>query len=484
MKKLLLTAVAASLIISAVPLAACSKKKTEPRSNYDLSVSYNAEDGTLAGEECFTFYNSCQNELTELKFNLYGNAFREGAKYKPVSDSFKTRAYYAGESYGGLKISSVENCANWSVGGEDENILTVELNNPVYPGESVQVDIDYVLTAAKINHRTGITQNAVNLGNFYPVLCAYTEGGFAECPYYTCGDPFYSACANYTVTLDMPEGYTAASSGEVKNSQTLGGRQKVTYSLENARDFAMVLSDKFTVKTESCNGVEIKYYCVDESNAGEGLKAAKESLEYFSQTFGGYAYPTYSVVETGFCYGGMEYPALSMIAEGQKTPDAVYTTVHETAHQWWYAMVGNDQINCGWQDEGLAEYSTLMFFENNPDYGYTRAAIVDSATRAYRAFFSVYNQLNGKVDTTMNRCLKDFSGEFEYTNIAYNKPLIMFDILRKSVGDEKFTGCLRDYFNAYCFKNAPAEGLIASFTACGKDLEGIFNSFIEGKILI
>lgn len=483
MKKLLCLAIAICFILGTAALAACSAKK-EPCSAYDISVSYDSEAGTLSGREEFTFYNSYENELPELKFNLYGNAFREGASYKPVSDSFKARAYYAGESYGKMEISAVENCASWSVGGEDENILIVTLNEPVYPGQSVQINIDYTLALAKINHRTGITENCVNLGNFYPVLCAYTSAGFVECPYYVCGDPFVSECASYSVTVDVPESFKIVSSGAEQSSSVADGRRKTQYVLTNARDFALVLSEKLQTKSENVDGVEVIYYYVDEGNAEAGLKAAAESLRYFSETFGKYIYPTYSVVETGFCYGGMEYPALSMIAEGQETGDSVYTVVHETAHQWWYAMVGSDQLTCGWQDEGLAEYSTLMFFESNPDYGYTRTAIVDSATRAYRAFFSVYNQLNGSVDTTMTRNLGAFSGEFEYTNIAYNKSLIMFDMLRKAVGDGNFKSCLRSYFEKYSGRIAPAEGLISAFTQCSKDMEGLIASFLEGKILI
>ncbi len=483
MKKLICLATVIITAFAAVFVCSCAKKETAQRSEYDITAAYDAETRELTGRELFTFYNCYDNEFTQLKFNLYGNAFREGAKIKPVSDSIKQRAYYAGESYGSLTVSAVENCSGWSVDGEDENILTVVLLETVYPGQSVQIAIDYTLALAKINHRTGVAQGAVNLGNFYPQLCAYTSGGFLECPYYPCGDPFVSECADYKVTFDAPESFVVAASGREESASAADGRRKAQYSLTNARDFAIVLSEDFTVDSRVENGVEIKYYSLGESD-GSGLKAAAESLEYFGETFGKYIYPTYSVVETGFCYGGMEYPALSMIASGQQAQDTVYTVAHETAHQWWWGMVGSNQLDCGWQDEGLAEYSTLMFFENNPDYGYTRAAIVDGATRAYRAFFSVYSQLNGSVNTTMNRSLGEYSGEFEYANIAYNKALIMFDFLRKSLSDEEFTGCLKNYFDKYSGKIAPYEGLIAAFTSCGKDLEGLFSSFIEGKILI
>ena len=59
----------------------------------------------------------------------------------------------------------------WDIGGEDENLLTVNLLTPVYPGENVKISISYTLELALVNHRTGITENTVNLGNFYPVVC-------------------------------------------------------------------------------------------------------------------------------------------------------------------------------------------------------------------------------------------------------------------------------------------------------------------------
>ena len=76
---------------------------------------------------------------------------------------------------------------------------------PVYPEDTVKIKISYTLKLALVKHRTGVTENTVNLGNFYPVLCAYSREGFVECNYYYCGDPFMSECANYRVTVDLPQ---------------------------------------------------------------------------------------------------------------------------------------------------------------------------------------------------------------------------------------------------------------------------------------
>ncbi len=463
-------------------LAACAKRQPD-RSAYEISAVYDDGARTLTGTVNIDYFNDTDNEIGDLKFNVYGNAFREGAKIKPVSDAYKNRAFYAGQSFGKTEITNVENCAGWNLGGEDETLLTVNLIEPVYPGERTSLKIAFKSELALINHRLGVSERAINLGNFYPILCAYGKDGFIECPYYSCGDPFVSDCADYSVTIDMPEGYIAASSGKLVGENSNNGRKKCNYVLENARDFALVLSDEFVVSSKEEMGVEINCYSYTKESADEGLKRACDSLTYFSDKFGQYIYPTYSVVDTGFCYGGMEYPALSMISVGAGE-DRDYTIVHETAHQWWYAMVGSDQLNAGWQDEGLAEYSTVMYFEERPEFGLTRAALVGAATKSYRAFFSVYSQLNGGCDTTMDRNLKDYSSDFEYNNVTYNKGMILFDTLRKTLGDDKFVGCLKDYFSTCCGKIAKTEDIIACFAKSGTDIEGLFASFIGGKIII
>ncbi len=484
MKKFVSLILIVCALATSFTFTACGKTVSDV-SEYDIFAIYDSENRSLTGTVDFTYYNNTDNEIGDLKFNLYGNAFREGAAYRPVSPGYASKAYYAGTDYGSMTVEGVENCSAWNVDGEDENILTVTLVTPVYPEQTVNIKISYTLNLARVNHRTGVTGNAVNLGNFYPVLCAYSGGGgFIECPYYYCGDPFVSDCANYSVTIDVPPEYTVAASGKLISETTAAERKKCTFTLQNARDFAIVLSDKFEVASQDVNGVTVSYYYYSDANPQASLAAACESVEFFSDTFGGYVYPTLAVVQTGFCYGGMEYPALTMISDSLDSDANVYTIVHENAHQWWYAMVGSDQLNCAWQDEGLAEYSSLLFFENHPAYAFTRTGLVGSATKSYRAFYTVYNQIFGEADTSMNRNLGEYESEYEYCNIAYNKGLIMFDMLRQSIGDEKFLQGLKNYFAGNLYKIASDEDLFGCFISGGNDVEGFFNSFVEGKIVI
>ena len=461
----------------------CGEKDTATL--YDISIKLS--DKRIEGVMTIDFYNDTDNALGELKFNLHANAFRNGAKYSPISSQYFSKAYPNGINYGEMLINSVtSNGENleYSVCGVDENILSVALANEVFPEERVSVTVCYTITLANVVARTGINEHTINLANFYPILCAIDENGFYECVYYSSGDPYYSECADYNVSITLDKDYTVASSGKFIKRENQGTLAKITYELKNARSFAFVVSDKFESITDNSTGIEIIYYFYEDENPLLAMQAAVKSIKLFEEKFGEYPYPTYSVVQTEFVQGGMEFPALVMISDNLEKEAYAEVVVHETAHQWWQTAVGNNEIESGFLDEGLAEYSVITFYEYYPEYNLTREQIIESSEKTYKTFCSVYDKLFGEVDTSMTRGLYEFKGEYEYVNIAYIKPCIMFDNLRKTIGDESFFKGLKKYYEEYKFKNAKPDDLVGIFEKMGKDTNGFFNSFFEGKDII
>ncbi len=478
MKKWMALLITVALMLGTIPLfTACAKG--EKRNEYRITAEL--EGNVLKGTTEFTFRNDEETSFTVLKFNLFGNAYREGAKYAPVPAAYVS-AYYDGKDYGVMEIESVGPCAGWKVCGEDENILEVTLENELFPGESVSLEIGYTLTLAKVDHRTGITEHTINLGNFYPILCAYDEGrGFYECEYYADGDPFYSECADYTVTLTVPSEYTVAASGQTAEAKESGGKKTASYRLENARDFAIVCSTEFEVYQTIADGVQVMYYCYADAQAEKTLQLLADCITYYADTFGDYMYKTYSAVQTGFCFGGMEYPGLVMLSDALTEKDYYYTAAHETAHQWWYAAVGNNQLENAWMDEGLAEYSSYLFFAEREDYGVNADARKETAHTAYNALCSVQAQVFGEADTTMNRKLGSYGG-YEYVVIAYDKGMLLFDTLRDAVGDQRFFAGLKRYYKEYSGKVAVPEELADCFRSAGA--AGVIASFVDGSAVL
>ena len=472
------------LILSSCVVTGCTNLKSN-NTLYDIECEY--EEGVLTSTCTVNYYNNTENAFSELKFNLYGNAFRKDAKYPAISSLYSHIAYPNGKSYGEIIIENVEvdgKTSNFAITGIDQNILVVNLNGEVFPEERCVVKINYTLNLANVIARTGVNDKTVNLANFYPILCVYDENGFYECVYYCNGDPFYSDCANYEVTITYPSEYVVASAGSIKNTVSKNEKTTSTYTLNNARSFSMVLSKEFECISDTTGNVSVNYYYYLDENPLKSLEYAIKSLNTFSKLFGDYPYSTYSVVQTKFVQGGMEFPTLVMVSDTLEGEVLGEVIVHETAHQWWQTAVGNNEIEYGFLDEGLTEYSVVLFYENNPEYNHTRQSLIKSAENTYHLFFTIFDRLKGGVDTTMVRSLKDFSSEYEYVNIAYVKGCLMYDTLRSTIGDELFFKGLKKYFSTYCFTNVTPYEIVGIYEKLGADANGFFNSYYQGKVLL
>lgn len=483
MKKLAVLLSLLILLTCSVTLTAC--KKSIAQNSYVIEMTLN-DDMSLTGKETVTYKNQTEVSLKEIKFNIFANAYRKDSAFLPENPTLKPTAFPNGESYGDMEIKGAKvngEKADFSIVGEDKNVLSVALKDELFPDEKVEITIDYVIRLANVISRTGYNDKTVNLGNCYPTLCVYNNG-FYECLYYSYGDPFYSDVADYKVTITLPETYVVASSGKLTQSKKENGKKSQTYTINSARSFALVVSKEFKVITENQDGVSVSYYYYDDENAKESLATAKKSLKYFSDTFGSYPYDTYNVAQTPFMQGGMEYTGLVYISDALEKQSINEVIVHETAHQWWQVAVGNNEIEHPFLDESLAEYSVVMFFEKHPEYSLDRKTLMETAEKTYKIYCSVYEKLFGKTNTVMLRSLKEYDGEYEYVNIAYIKGCIMFDCLRQTVGDKDFIRGLQKYYNDYKFKIATPDSLMGAFEKTGADTNGFFRSFYDGKVIL
>ncbi len=456
-------------------------KSAGAKDEYQIVAEYFPEEGRLQAEMTVCAVNTTDNVLSELKFGLYPNVYREGAKNKPVSPLFESACFYDGESYGGIQIDALTG-GEWRVCGEDENILAVSLAKPLYPDERAVVSLSFTLTLSKNNHRLGIGEHAVNLTHFYPVLCHRTDSGFAEYPFTACGDPFVSDCADYTVSMTVPEEYTLVYGG-AGSSVTQNGKATYNIVAKDVRDVAFVLGKEFKRESMQAGGVQVEYYYMQDEDAQSTLSAAASALAFFSETFTPYEEERYTVAETDFLFGGMEYSALALISNGLHKSERLDAVIHETAHQWWYYKVGSNQAEESWQDEGLSEYSVALFYGAHPEYGKTYRDRVALAEKSYRSYFSVYSQLGG-ADTRMSRPLNTFKGEYEYRSIAYDKGVVLFDKLREGAGERKFFSALKKYAARFDKKQATRADLVACFEDVGAHTEGLFSSFLDGLCVI
>ena len=245
-----------------------------------------------------------------------------------------------------------------------------------------------------------------------------------------------------------------------------------------------MLAKDYRVLTEKVGDVELAYYYYADKTPEKTAEVAREAFCYYQKTFGEYPYARYTIAETGLCFGGMEYPTLTMLSADLTGAERARVLAHEVAHQWWYGVVGSDQTKNAWQDEGLAEYSAICFFEGYEKYGVKREDAVAAALKEYRSYYDVYGSVLGRADTSMTRDLASYISGYEYKCLAVDKAVVMFDTLRKSVGDKKFFGALKRYYGDTMYAMNGVGELIGAFEKSGLDVSGFFDSFLLGKVIL
>ncbi|GHU99581.1 peptidase [Clostridia bacterium] len=484
----------AALMLAAVALSAfaCAggeiAKHEKNVNQYTIDASYDSAAHEINANYKLSYINNTEIPLTELKLHLYPNAYRQGAKYPPVRQSQIDKAYPSGIGYGDIGVTDIllnGKAAQAAVEGEDKNILRVTFPAQLYPTARYTLECKFKLKLAKINHRLGYNDVTVNLGNWYPVACVYENGAYVTDPYYNNGDCFYSDIANYEIDLKAAADLKVAATGNLQVVKEENNFRFYKIKASAVRDFAIVMSSQFETKAEQVGDTLVTYYYYKDADPARSLKTSADALKTFNELFGKYPYKTLAVVKTAFLQGGMEYPNLVYISDAVSADYFQEVIVHEIAHQWWYGLVGNNEVKEAWLDEGLADYSTTLFFERNEGYNIKKSDRIMEALKSYLLYVDIYQNLTGQIDTSMNRSTNAYKDEYEYVYMTYVKGELLFDNLRTTVGDDAFFRGLKKYYDKYKFTNVSAPHLIGAFEgASGKDLGGFFKSWIEGKIYI
>ena len=475
-------------------VSGCKKKKdnldelSKNLSSYKIELDLDVETKSIKATQTIDYVNNTDSVLKTVKLHLYPQFFELGATDHIVPNTKVNNAYPNGMSYAEFDVNrvQVENTEKTVVYEQEfDSILSVDLNSSLMPTEKTTISIEYSFSLPNCNHRFGYGESTINLANFYPIVCVFEEGQFKTNGYHSNGDPFYSEMANYCVSLVVDKQYIVAGTGEKTNEKIENGKKMLNFKANLVRDFALVVSDKFEVISEQVDNTLIEYYYFNDENPKTSLKAGVDSIKTFSKLFGNYPYSTFSIVENDFVYGGMEYPNLVMISSSiENQDDYLNIIIHETAHQWWYGIVGNDEYVYPWLDEALTEFSTILFYDNNQGYNLNHQQMVDISKENYSLFISVYEDVLGSLDTSM-RAVNEYETEPEYTYCTYVKGVLMYESLYQLIGEKSFVKGLQIYFANNKFQNTKPEDLINAFNESGKqDLSNFFNSWIKGKVVI
>ncbi|TCO71066.1 M1 family metallopeptidase [Marinisporobacter balticus] len=451
--------------------------------NYDMNLVFYPEDATIKGIQKIDYMNKENVSLAEVYFHLYPNSFRKKETTPFLMDDFK-RAYPEGFQPGAIDVQKVAvngKTMSYHLEGKGETILKVVLPKAIKPEERVLIEMTYTVKIPPAQERFGYGEDTFNLGNWYPIAAVYDETGWNLDPYYALGDPFYSDVSNYNVHIETPKDYMIASSGNVMKDEVVNGSRFLDIEAKQMRDFAWVISKDFELVEKDVEGTTLKMYFIKEQQLTSEIMdiataSAENAIKTFNRVYGKYPYAQYSVVQTNFP-SGMEYPGIVFImkdAYSDAWKDYLEVViVHETGHQWWYGVVGNNEIDEAWLDESLTSYSEVIYEREikgkelaDKYYKYMhKEAYVKAAPRIE----------NEKILRPLNQ----FEGWEDYGTLVYNKGAMFIHAIYETYGEEKFYEIMQNYFNTYKFKNATTKDFKkVCEEVTGENLDGFFNKWL------
>ncbi|WP_422443818.1 M1 family metallopeptidase [Thermoanaerobacterium sp. DL9XJH110] len=431
---------------------------------YLIKAAYNGQNRIEAEME-LTYINKTGAVLKELYFHLYPNYFSSREKL-PFFKEHLDKIYPNGFHPGRAQISEVKQDgrpSDWE-SLEDSRIVKIPLERPLNPGETKNIYIKFNLVVPEAKYRFGYQKTGdnitVSLGNWYPILAVYKDEHWHLDKYHGIGDPFYSEISDYTVEFTVPKGFTVAASGILRGEYAEDSTVTYVFSAEKVRDFALSVSNNYETVDDMVDGTRIisYFYPRDKKGGMQALDIAKHAVAIFNEYFGKYPYAELRLAEANFYFGGMEYPTFIMIDDRKYREPLLSNTsfertvAHEVAHQWWYGVVGNDEVNEPWLDEGLAQFSSQIYFEKR--YG-------EAGREAY------YNNQIKPFLNTIKKSKKSildplfsFSNNTEYYSIIYVKGAMFYEELKAKIGERDLMDFLKSYFETYKYKNVSVDEFV------------------------
>ncbi|HLO13632.1 MAG TPA: M1 family metallopeptidase, partial [Anaerolineales bacterium] len=415
-----------------------------PQYVLDLQLDYSAKAATV--NETITYPNWTGETLNNLVLAVEPNLWSSGFN---------------------LKAMAVEGqpITNYTIEAMSQR-LEVQLPEPLPPSGTITINITYGLILPQMQAYQnasndvrpqiyGYSEKQVNFVDWYPFVVPYQSGtGWVLHNPWFYGEHLVYDLADFDVTVTFTDGahpQIAASGVEDKPSitdVTPSGAVNHHFVLAAGRTFALSMSDYFKVATQTVGDVTVySYYFGLYDAPGEAmLQTTVDAMQTYSERFGPYRHKTLTAVQGDF-NDGMEFSGLYFISRDyfnlyDGTPKNYLVTIaaHETAHQWWFDAVANDQALEPWLDEALATYSERIYYES------IDPSLVDWWW-GYRYFEF---QKAGYVDTQ----IYDGGGQRPYWDKVYLTGARFLEDLRKRVGDDLFFAFLKDYYTQFAGKRA------------------------------
>jgi len=434
---------------------------------YRIELKIDSKLRRIEGTQEVLFTNSEEVDLNEIIFRMYPALFG------------------AAVQWGEIQLD--DQPAEYLLTGAD-SVVNIPLTTSLKSGDSVMVSLSFAYQMPEdgsANYNIFASgDNLLTLAHFYPILAVFDENGWHEEIPPVFGDVTYSDAAFYFVRIIAPERVVLVTSGQLLESQIMDGMQQAVFSTGPARDFFICAGYDLVEDSTQVSGITVRSFAPAKLEDGRkvALSAAAAAIRTFSDLFGPYPYREFDVVATNTNALGVEYPGLTTINEqlyhlDEKPYGGIPNNIllesviaHETAHQWLYNKIGNDQVNEPWLDESLTQYATYRYYFNQ--YG-------SQAAKGYlQDFYSRWDRVD-RAKIPVGKPVQYYA-DGSYSAIVYGRGALFFYELEQQYGMPMIDKFLIDYVKKYSWDLVSSQEMKNSLeAACQCDLDLMFKEWVE-----
>ena len=457
--------------------------------NYTIKVELDTEHKCLEAVTKLTWHNQSPEPVNELRFYMYQNAFKNTEStfmYSAEGDFFGDNlSSRKPEHWGWIHIdSAVADSVELMEGAryvhpdddnlKDETVLEIPLQDPLLPGDSLILDLQWSEKIPKIFARSGYErENFYNMVHWFPQVGVWEQDRSGEwgwnCHQFHRRTEFYADFGNYDVEITLPEELVVGASGcRIDDVNHGDGTKTVRYKAEDVIDFAWCAYPHFEVVEDQYEHVFIRLLTPPEHYhlRHRIIKTVKHSLAYLQENVGPYPYSSITILDPpllGLKAGFMEYPtyitggSFAVFPRGIRTMESLIA--HEFAHQYFMAIIANNEKEEPWMDEGFVTYHEDKIMESL--YGENQSLFnilgykVSNSSFSRHEYVSLENPSCGAIARSGWEINEGFKG------ITYSKTATMFRTMERMMGYQSFVAMMKSYYEKWSFKHPRGEDFIA-----------------------
>ena len=524
--------------------------------SYDIEVTLNDTDRTLTAFEKLTYKNNSSDTLEFIWFHLWPNAYKSdsSAMAKQFIRLGSTRFLYTKEKNRGYIDSldfSVDGVnATWEYHNDWIDVAKLILPEPLLPGKTILIETPFFVKLPRVVSRLGHTGKHFEITQWYPKPAVYDKDGWHPMPYLNMGE-FYSEFGTFDVKITLPENYRIMATGDMVDGEkelawldslavigdslkNLSKKELSKYSKENnpkKKKKKKKGSDKDSLKTYQNKTIHFRQKNVhdfawfadpnwivqkgelqlDDSSRQITLWSMylpknawlwRKSLEYlhdsglwYSRFYGDYPYSHISAVDGDMSAGGgMEYPNITVISRSGSEDLLEYVIMHEVGHNWFYGILGTNERDHAWMDEGINEFTGIRYWEKKYSDRDNQFVFIDqiqntlgigkNVDMSYYQYSS-YASSASKYDAQPLSISSDENYIYRNYGQSYSKVAVMMRYLQHYLGEEKIDKIMQDYYSTWKFKHPGPDDFTFFFDKhLDENIDWFFDNMIDSTTYI